>query len=313
MLIIYNPVANNFRLEKEWHKILPKLDLLQQDFEIIQTEHPEHAREIAKKAALSKEHDIVLSAGGDGTTNEIVMGFYDSGILNEDFPIIGSLPVGSANDFCLTHDIPFDLEEAIGIVNQGNTAVINTIKCTADDKVERYSINHGQFGLLSVLSYAATVLREKPIFPFNIPPFSYFSKGTTRFTLIGLKYILWKYSNIAGTITLDNDEARKIKLTALAFGVGETMAHYPFMPHSDPYGETFALCLGENLSRIKQLGLISAIKKRNYKNLELLDAKKAILEVEEPIPGDTDGELIIDQGMKFELELQKKKLKVIVP
>jgi diacylglycerol kinase family enzyme len=313
MLIIYNPVANNFRLGKDWHKILPKLELLKHDYQIIQTEYPGHAREIAKEVALSKEHDIVLSAGGDGTTNEMVMGFYDSGIANEDFPIIGSLPVGSANDFCLTHDIPFDLEEAIGVINQENVAIINSVKCTADNQVERYSINHGQFGLLSVLSHAATVLREKPIFPFNFPPFSYFSKGTTRFTLIGLKYIIWKYSNIPGTITLDNDEPRDIKLTALAFGVGNTMAHYPFMPHADPYGETFALCLGENLSRIKQLGLVSAIKKGNYKNLELLDAKKVILEVEKPLPGDTDGELLIDQGTRFEMELQKKNLKVIVP
>ncbi|MHA1910614.1 MAG: diacylglycerol/lipid kinase family protein [Candidatus Kariarchaeaceae archaeon] len=313
MQVIFNPAANNFQLGKERTKFMEKISQLSQDYELVETIVPGDARTIAKEIAINKEHDIVVSAGGDGTAHNIIMGFFDSGIPVIDFPKIAVLPVGTSNDFCKTIGVPLDLDEAIEVINGENVSQTNTILCQGDDQLPHHNINLGQVGLISAISYGASVEREKPIFPFNIPPFSLFSKGPRRYTLIALKYILWKYSNIPTKMVIDNQEEREIDLTFFAFGVGKEMAHYPFCPHAELYGDTFAIGLGKNLSKLNKLKLIGQLKKENYKNVELLEAKKVVLELEEPISGDADGECFAVKATKFSFELQKKMVKVLVP
>jgi diacylglycerol kinase family enzyme len=311
--IIFNPAANNFQLGKERSKFMEKISQLSQDYELVETQEPGHGRIIAKEIALNKKHDIVVSAGGDGTAHEIIMGFFDSGIPVTDFPKIAVLPLGTSNDFCTALGVSLDLDEAIEIIKQENVAQTNTILCQGDDQPSHYNINLGQVGLLSAVSYGASVEREKPIFPFNIPPFSLLSKGPRRYVLISLKYILWKYSNIPAKMVIDNQEEREFDLTFFAFGTGKEMAHYLFCPQAELYGDTFAISIGKNLSKIKTLNLISQLKKENYTNIELLEGKKVVLELEKPISGDADGECFAVKATKFSFELKKKMVKAIVP
>ena len=91
------------------------------------------------------------------------------------------------------------------------------------------------------------------------------------------------------------------------------MGHYPFLPHSDPFGDSLALCLSDDLSKMGKLKLIGQLKKRNYKNVELLEADKVVLETEKPLPGDSDGEAFAVNATKFVFEIRKKMLKILVP
>ncbi|MHA1910613.1 MAG: diacylglycerol/lipid kinase family protein [Candidatus Kariarchaeaceae archaeon] len=313
MLIILNPIANNSKATKTQKEIKKKLQALNMDFELVHSEYPSHGRELAKEAALSKKYDIIVAAGGDGTAHDVSMGLFDSGLAPVDLPKAGFLPVGTANDFCLTLGVSLDLDKAIEIIIQENVAYSNAVLCQGDDQPPHYCINAGQVGLISAVGYANTVLKEKPIFPFNIPPISLLGRGPRKYTLIALKYILWKYSNVASTIQIDDQEPRKIKLVTLAFGVGKTMGHYPFCPHAELYGDTFAMCLGDGLSKIDKLKLVSQLKKGNYENVELLEAKKTVLKLEEPLPGDSDGEAFAVNAINYTFELKKKMLKVLVP
>ena len=313
MKVIFNPAANNYQLGKERTKFMEKISQLSQDYELVETQEPGQSRTIAKEIALEKKHDIVVSAGGDGTAHNIIMGFFDSGIPITDFPKMAVLPAGTSNDFCKTIGVPLDLDEAIEVISGENISQTNTILCQGDDQPSHHNINLGQVGLLSAVSYGASVEREKPFFPFNIPPFSLLSRGPRRYTLIAIKYILWKYSNIKTKMIIDNQEEREFDLTLFGFGVGKEMAHYPFCPHAELYGDTFAIALGKNISKLNKLRLIGQLKKGNYKNIELLEGKKVILELEEPISGDADGECFAIKAAKFTFELQKKMIKVIVP
>ncbi len=313
MLIILNPIANTSKAIKTQVEIEQKLQALNMDYRLVHSEYAGHGREIAKEAALSKKYDIIVAAGGDGTAHDVSMGLFESGIAPTDLPKAAFLPVGTANDFCLTLGVSLDIDEAIKVITQENVAYSNTIQCQGDDQPPHYTINSGQVGLISAVGYANTVLKEKPIFPFNIPPISLLGRGPRKYTLIALKYILWKYSNVASTIQIDDEEPRKIKLVTLAFGVGKTMGHYPFCPHADLYGDNFAMLLGDDLSKMDKLKLVSQLKKGNYEKVELLEAKKAVLELEEPLPGDSDGEAFAVNATKFTFELKKKMLKVLVP
>jgi diacylglycerol kinase family enzyme len=316
VLIIVNPTARNHHLDKNWEKIKRQLETgIKSDIEFKFTERREHARELAAAGAKSGQYDIIVAAGGDGTAHEVAMGIFDSGISPQEAPKFMPIPLGSSNDFAKSTEIPFDLDAAISVLNAENSTLINTIKAQGDDQKPDHCINLGQVGLLSVFSYNAAVKREKPIFPFNIPPFSLFVRqgSPTRYTLVALKYILWKYSNLPCKLTIDDQDTREFDLTVFSFGVGKTYGHYPFCPDATFYGDTFATTLGFNLSRRTQLGLISKIKKQQYESLELSEAKKVVVEVDAKIPGGADGEPFAVDASKFTMELDPKSLKIIIP
>lgn len=76
-------------------KILP---VLRNSFaiEVLETQYPNHAKELAAQAAKQKT-DVVLAAGGDGTLHQTLNGLYTSG--TEVLPSLGIIPLGTGNDF----------------------------------------------------------------------------------------------------------------------------------------------------------------------------------------------------------------------
>ncbi len=313
MLIIVNPAANQFKLGSKWLEIEKKIKQLSIDYQIMTTTHPGHSKEIAYEATNEKEHDIIICAGGDGTAHNIANGIIQAQPNAMQQPKFGVLPIGTSNDYCISLGIPENVDDALKVIQGENTNHANTILCQGDDQTPHHNINLGQVGIVSAISYGVTILREKPIFPFFIPPFSLLARGLRRNTLVALKYIFWKYSNIHGSLKIDNEQSREIHLTAFAFGVGNTMSHYYFCPNADLFGEEFEILLADGLSKFKKLGLISSLKKKDYRNVELLNAKKAEIELENAITGDADGELFAENSRKFSFELKKKQLNVIIP
>lgn len=57
-----------------------------------------HAKEIAKACTL-RNYSHIVSAGGDGTLNEIFNGVMESGKAADELPILCILPCGTGNDF----------------------------------------------------------------------------------------------------------------------------------------------------------------------------------------------------------------------
>ena len=70
--------------------------------------------------------DLVIAAGGDGTLNEVVHGLMD---LSEDArPILGIVPLGTANDFATGCGIPRDPAEALALCMKGDALPIDVGK-----------------------------------------------------------------------------------------------------------------------------------------------------------------------------------------
>lgn len=78
------------------------------------TAHPGHARELALMA-IDEGYDIVISAGGDGTVNEISTAIAHSDVT------LGILPLGSGNGLARSLGIPQDTDEALKIITAGNS------------------------------------------------------------------------------------------------------------------------------------------------------------------------------------------------
>jgi lipid kinase YegS len=83
--------------------------------------------------------DLLIAAGGDGTLNEVVHGLMDLPI--DARPILGVVPLGTANDFATGCDIPRDPEEALMLCMKGKPVPIDVGQAN-----ERWFLNAASAG-----------------------------------------------------------------------------------------------------------------------------------------------------------------------
>ncbi|MCA1719053.1 MAG: diacylglycerol kinase family lipid kinase, partial [Actinobacteria bacterium] len=94
--------------------------------EVLNTEHPDHATELA---ALAGDR-LVVAAGGDGTINEVINGLGKEATL-------GILPLGTANVLARELGLPLDVEGACERILRGERARIDLGVATDRESVER--------------------------------------------------------------------------------------------------------------------------------------------------------------------------------
>ena len=106
------------------------------------TAYSGHAVELAKENA-SKETNIIIAVGGDGTLNEVLNGIM---LSEKTKTTIGHFPLGTANDFSKTLGIEKNLEQFLGALKTNNTILIDVgkIKCNNSDS---YFLNIADAGL----------------------------------------------------------------------------------------------------------------------------------------------------------------------
>lgn len=60
--------------------------------------------------AVSQRFDLIIAAGGDGTTNQVLNGMLQSGLAADQLPALSIFPVGSGNDFARTVKVTLDAD-----------------------------------------------------------------------------------------------------------------------------------------------------------------------------------------------------------
>ena len=117
------------------------------EFKFIFTERKRHAIQLARKAT-EKGCDYLVAVGGDGTLHEVVNGVMQSEIANLNYPAIGLLPYGSANDFARTAGVSRSVEELIELIQTKSTQKIDLGKIMLMSSMETfYFINIAGIGL----------------------------------------------------------------------------------------------------------------------------------------------------------------------
>src|SRR5438477_12598611 len=70
--------------------------------------------------------DLLIAAGGDGTLNEVVHALMD--LSSAARPVLGVVPLGTANDFATGCGIPREPEKALALCMEGNASPIDVGK-----------------------------------------------------------------------------------------------------------------------------------------------------------------------------------------
>jgi len=116
---IVNPAAGNGYALKIEALIRSTMEEKRLSYEIMHTEHPEHATELARKAAEGGSSRCVVAVGGDGTAYEVACGLLGTGVA------MGIVPAGTGNDFIKTVGIPKKPLQALDAILNGSARPVD--------------------------------------------------------------------------------------------------------------------------------------------------------------------------------------------
>lgn len=119
ILFIINPISGGRGKLRIPDFINQYLDKEKFNANFVFSEYVGHAGELADEAA-TKNFDVIVAAGGDGTINEVA-----TEVLKH-HKILGVLPLGSGNGLARFLKIPKNLRHAIGLINNFKTDSIDT-------------------------------------------------------------------------------------------------------------------------------------------------------------------------------------------
>ena len=142
MLFIYNPKAGKAQIRNKLADILDVFTKGGYEITVYPTQKSEDAME--KTRDRSKDYDIVVCSGGDGTLDEAVSGMMES----EEKTLLGYIPAGSTNDFANSLRIPKSMLKAANVAVKGRRFPVDIGYFNGDSFVYVAA-----FGLFTAVSY----------------------------------------------------------------------------------------------------------------------------------------------------------------
>ncbi len=300
-LVIVNPVAGRGRAEK----LIPTLKtLLHQtglDFELIRTERPWHAAEIAREAAQNV--DVVVTASGDGTANEALNGLMQAKAAGKPAPALGILSIGTGNDLAASLGIPAGLEQAILALKDGKRKTIDVGLVQGDCSVEaRYFGNCVGVGF----DAAGTILSRKITY----------ARGMLAY-LIAAVQTIFTYHASAPTveITLDNQVVALKSLMVSVMNGRRIGGGFWTTPNSKADDGWLDLCIAQSVSQARMFTLIPHFMKgtqASQPEIQMVRSRRVtITALKGSMPVQTDGEILCEHGKHLSIEILPKQLEII--
>jgi len=133
-LILNGKVAGNDALKAA----VARQRAIGQTIEVRVTSEKGDARRLV---AETGEVDLLIAAGGDGTLNEVIHGLMDLSDIAR--PVLGLVPLGTANDFATSCGIPHDPEQALALCMEGKEVPVDVGKANEHWFLNAASIGFG--------------------------------------------------------------------------------------------------------------------------------------------------------------------------
>jgi len=145
IFVILNGVSR--KKGKFYHEILPALQI-KFDCTVAETRYSGHAIQLAREAT-HQNFECILSAGGDGTLNQVLNGMLSNGF--ENLPRLVILPLGSGNDFAGSCNLRLEPQQLISLLEKNNPIATDVGKIICNDlsgtQVQKYFLNVASVGM----------------------------------------------------------------------------------------------------------------------------------------------------------------------
>ncbi|MEA3342479.1 MAG: diacylglycerol kinase family protein [Chloroflexota bacterium] len=299
--IIVNPTSGRGRGEESIPQIERMLSEHNLDFDLVRTERPWHAAELAQEAAATG-YDIAVAAGGDGTANEVLNGLMQARQAGLTKCAMGILCVGRGNDFAYGMGIPADLEAGCRALAQNHRRMIDVGRVVGGLYPQgRYFGNGVGIGFDAVVGFEAVKMTWLTGFPSYI--------------VAVLKTIFLYYQAPLAKIEYDGQAITQPFLMVSIMN-GQRMGGGFFMaPGGKPDDGVFDLCIAREVSRTRIFGLIPHFLRGTQASQEPITMgqaqKVSVIAIEGVLPAHADGETLCIEGQRLDIELLPNQIEMI--
>jgi diacylglycerol kinase (ATP) len=302
-MVILNPISgrgSGNRLEPEIRSALEAHEL---NFDLIKTQEQGHAVGLARQA-VRDGYDVIVAAGGDGTSNETLNGLMLAVQAGEGQSALGFICVGQGNDYAYGVGIHPNVQEDVKVLAKDNRRRIDVGLSIGGDYPEgRFFGNGVGIGFDAVVGFEA--LKLKPLHGF----LSYFIAALKtiflyhRGPLVRIEYNSKKLEQHALMVSIMNGQR---------LGGGFMMA-----PEGEMDDGRFDLSIVDQVGRGRIATLIPYFVKGTHATQEEVHTDQTnhivVTALEGKIPAHADGETLCTAGDKLTIEILPSKLEVICP
>lgn len=292
MLLIVNPAAQHGVTET----LVPVIERLLQStpHDTVMTTGIGHAIEIAAQA---EGYDTIVAVGGDGTVHEVL-----NGIMRRpegDRPALGLIPTGSGNDTRRTLGVPTDVADAVLALGTGVRKRFDVGICNG-----LYFNNSFAAGLDARVTAKAV---EYKVTTHRSGLWLYFT---------ALMHVLFNefYSHHV-RLTWENEPTVEDDLLIVAATIGSTYGGgFLITPNAVPDDGLLEICTIDPLSlpeALVRLPFVVMGKHTKMKPVTMGRRTSFVLESDDPIPAQIDGEVLVDR--RFEVAVLPRSVEYLVP
>lgn len=276
---IYNPISGNKDINGIKEELKKRFS--EHEFEMLETQGPLHATDLAKNA-VNCGADIIIAIGGDGTITEII-----SGILNS--PVkLGIIPFGTGNMLAANLEIPAGITKSVNIILNGNTK-----------KIDIAGINDRYFAFMAGCGFDARIMNEVPLErKKKLGLAAYFIEGF-------IQAFRSKHSSFK--IKLDNKKIIKVKALTILIAnfpniAGNIFSIAPHASFSDGLLDVVVISPENNHDYFSILWKILARKnKEEHRKIRYYQAKEIEIKARPNILVQADGDIITKTPVKIKV------------
>lgn len=292
--IIVNPISGRGHAEQ----VIPQMEELLRshnlEYELVQTERPWHAAELAEAAARNG-FDVVATASGDGTANEALNGLMRARAAGHDRTAFSILPVGTGNDMNFGLSRHLVLEDAIRALAGGYRRRIDVGFVRGGDYPDgRYFANGIGIGFDAVVGFEAVKIR--------------WAVGLLPYLIAVIRTVFLYFHAPQVEITLDDEKFTQRTLMTSIMNGRRMGGGFMMAPEGSPEDGWLDLCLVSEASRLRLFQLIPYFLKGTQATQPEVRMKrtrriKVVAGAGDTLPAHADGETLCYKGQSLEIEL----------
>lgn len=300
-LIIVNPISGRGYAEKAIPEIQAHLQELGVDFDLVRTEYPWHAAELAEQAARDG-YELVAVASGDGAANEALNGLMRAHAAGFNHTALSLLPVGTGNDFAYGMGMRGNLDVSCQALAKGVRFKMDVGFVKGGDYPEgRYFGNGVGVGFDAAVGFEAVKVR--------------WTRGLLAYLIAALRTVFIYFQAPTVRIVYDDKEMTQASLMVSVMN-GQRMGGGFFMaPQGKPGDGLFDLCVAASPGKLRIFQLITYFMKGTQASQPEITNGQAhrviITAIQGTLPAHADGETLCYAGHELDIEIIPQALDFI--
>lgn len=284
--IILNPIAGDGRLKRDLVDVASALKRHFGRFELRETLAEGDAERLAIEFAVER-YDLVIAAGGDGTTSEVADGLLQATREGHDHTVLGLLPCGTGTDFARGLGLPDDIDAALERIAGSEVRMMDVGRISYIDDygalASRHFINIASLGLSGHVDRAVNTDKRKG----RIPAKALFLWRTVT------EFLSYHFDDVV--ITVDDGEPieGRVALVAIANGpfFGGGMMIAPDASLDDGQFDIVILRAAGKIALMRDIRLLYTGQHRGHPAVTVLRGRKVLVE---PASGAFENSALVD-------------------